>query len=52
MKKYEAVKRIDGYYMVAEKKTCKPYSAMLYSTKETAKRKADSLNNVKEKNTK
>ncbi len=44
MKKYESAKRIDGYYMVIERKTCKPVSAFLYSTKRAAQKKADVLN--------
>lgn len=43
-KKYVAEKRIDGYYMVVEKKTYKPVSAMLYSTKDAAQEVANELN--------
>jgi len=48
MKKYEAGKRIDGYYMVIENKTCKPVFAMLYSTKQAAQNVADKLNKKQE----
>lgn len=41
---WKPMKTINGLYVVADSKTCKPYSAKTYSKKENAQKVADKLN--------